>query len=70
MGKKVIIYIIETDGLKAALEAEPEMYAIIKRLRPYLATYSIIKLDDFKIKQQPNIAEKLPLLIKEFLDAY
>jgi len=70
MGKKVIIYIVETDGLKAALEAEPETYAIIKRLRPYLATYSIIKLDDFEIKQQPNIAEKLPLLIKEFLDAY
>lgn len=64
---KVFISIVETDGLKAALESERAIESIIKRLKPYLQTYKIIKLDDFEIKQRPKIYQELVGIITEFL---
>ncbi len=67
---KVFIKILETDGLKAALEAERTVESIVKKLRPFISTYKTIHLDDFEIKQLPRTYANLETLIKEFLNEH
>jgi hypothetical protein len=65
---KVFIKVIETDGLKAALEANPCMDSIQRRLRPYITTFKTIHLDDFEIKAGPRAAQELANNIYQFLE--
>lgn len=67
---RVFIKIVETDGLKAAVEAERNLNSIINRLKPYLQTYKTIMLDDFEIKQRPKIYQELAGIVTEFLNEH
>ncbi len=68
--KKVFIKVLETDGLKAALESERTVNSIVTRLKPYLATYKIIHLDDFEIKAGVKSFDSLKETIEGFINEH
>lgn len=67
MGEKVVIHIEETDGINTDLESDRDLTSIYKKVRPYLHSYKIIKLDDFEIKQRLRIYQEIEGIIQEFL---
>ena len=72
---KVVIRVIETDGLKSVRQAHPTVSSVMQKVRPFLATFKTIYLGecvdgDFEIKQGPTTMRDLPNIIEEFFNEH